>query len=173
MRFPTTRVATLVVFGAAAVAIAAAQAPAPSPAVPFTVHEWGTFTSIAGEDGRAVQWLPQGGQSDLPCFVERGQFKGNLTGTVRMETPVLYFYTPRQVTVNVKVGFRQGSITEWYPHALTTTSWAGAAFDSSISWSDVIVSPALSPVFPIEPGPSHYYKARHTDATPVLMESQR
>ena len=27
----------------------------------LTVHEWGTFTSIAGEDGRAVEWLPFGG----------------------------------------------------------------------------------------------------------------
>jgi hypothetical protein len=171
MRFRLSPV--VLVFGAAAVAIAAAQAPSPpGPTPPLTVHEWGTFTSIAGEDGRAVQWLPQGGQSDLPCFVERGQFKGSLAGTVRMETPVLYFYAPRQVTVNVKVGFPQGSITEWYPHARTTASWAGAAFDSTISWSDVIVSPALSPVFPVEPGASHYYKARHTEATPLLVESQ-
>jgi len=171
MRVRFTPVVLLI--AAAAVAIAAAQAPAPPPA-PFTVHEWGTFTSIAGEDGRAVQWLPQGGQSDLPCFVERGGFniKGLLYGTVRMETPVLYFYTPRDITVNVKVGFRQGSITEWYPRALTTTSWAGAAFDSTISWSDVIVSPALSQVFPIEPGASHYYKARQTDATPLQAGSQ-
>lgn len=173
MRFRSTRIATLVVFAAAAVAIAAAQVPAPpEPAPPLTVHEWGTFTSIAGEDGRAVQWLPQGGQSDLPCFVERGEFKGSLSGTVRMETPVLYFYTPRQVTVNVKVGFPQGTISEWYPRARTTVSWAGAAFDSTISWGDVIVSPALSQVFPVEPGASHYYKARHTEATPLLVESQ-
>ena len=100
---------------------------APRPAAPLTVHEWGTFTSIAGEDGRAVQWLPQGGRSDLPCFVERGGFniKGLLWGTVRMETPVLYFYSPRDVTVNVKLGFRQGAITEWYPHAITSLAWAG------------------------------------------------
>ena len=37
----------------------------------LVAHEWGTFTSIAGEDGRAVQWLPQAGPTDLPCFVER------------------------------------------------------------------------------------------------------
>ena len=24
----------------------------------LTVHEWGTFTSIAGKDGRAAEWLP-------------------------------------------------------------------------------------------------------------------
>jgi hypothetical protein len=56
---------------------------------PVIVHEWGTFTSIAGADGTAVEWLPQAGPTDLPCFVERNRFnrKGGLSGTVRMETP--------------------------------------------------------------------------------------
>ena len=89
-----------------------------------------------------------------------------------METPVLYFYAPRDVTVNVKVGFRQGAITEWYPHALTNLAWAGRAFDSTISWSDVNVSPSQAETFPVEPGASHYYKARHTDATPLQAGSQ-
>src|SRR6266566_2374361 len=54
----------------------------------MTVHEWGTFTSIAGDDGRAVEWLPMDGPTDLPCFVDRLRFnlKGSLSGTVRMET---------------------------------------------------------------------------------------
>ena len=38
---------------------------------PLTVHEWGTLHSIAGADGNAVDWLPLGGPTDLPCFVER------------------------------------------------------------------------------------------------------
>jgi hypothetical protein len=61
----------------------------------LTVHEWGTFTSVAGEDGSAVDWDALGCKDDLPGFVNdfgyRG-FKWQLTGTVRMETPVLYFY---------------------------------------------------------------------------------
>src|SRR5271170_3598276 len=32
----------------------------------LTAHEWGTFASIAGKDGRAVQWLPLTGSTDLP-----------------------------------------------------------------------------------------------------------
>jgi hypothetical protein len=106
--------------------------------------------------------------------VERGGwgFKGTLSGTVRMETPVLYFYTPRDTTVNVKVGFRQGVMTEWYPHALTNTAWAGGAYDSTIAWNDVKVSPGQPPSFPLEPGPSHYYKARHTDASPLRAGAQ-
>src|SRR6266851_7392348 len=60
------------------------------------VHEWGTFTSVAGEDGSAVDWDTLGCKSDLPRFVNdygyRG-FKWRLQGTVRMETPVMYFYS--------------------------------------------------------------------------------
>ena len=44
----------------------------------LTVHEWGTFTSVAGPDGEAVEWLPLTGSTDLPAFVEHfrdGQFK--------------------------------------------------------------------------------------------------
>jgi len=36
----------------------------------LTVHEWGTFTAIAGKDGHAVQWTPLTGSTDLPRFVE-------------------------------------------------------------------------------------------------------
>lgn len=86
----------------------------------FTVHEWGTFTSIAGGEGQAVRWLPLTGSTDLPSFVEHfrdANFKVGLSGTVRMETPVLYFYAPRKMTLAVRVGFSKGVITEWYPHA--------------------------------------------------------
>jgi hypothetical protein len=143
---------------------------------PLTVHEWGTFTSIAGENGQAVQWLPQGGRSDLPCFVERSRFgpKGALWGTVRMETPVLYFYAPHDVAVNVKVGFKQGLITEWYPHALVGVNNAQRPdYEGTIFWPNVKVSPALAPEFPVEPGRSHYYLARATDASPVQYGHQK
>jgi ABC-type amino acid transport substrate-binding protein len=80
MPFRSTAVAILVVIAAAATAVRVGSQPAS--AAPFTVHEWGTFTSIAGADGQAERWLPQGGVSDLPCFVERSLFniKGNLAG---------------------------------------------------------------------------------------------
>ena len=35
----------------------------------LTVHEWGTFTSVAGEDGSAVDWDALGCKDDLPGFV--------------------------------------------------------------------------------------------------------
>src|SRR5712672_2381589 len=86
----------------------------------LTAHEWGTFTSIAGGDGKAVEWSPLTGSTDLPGFVEqfqKGGYKLGLRGTVRMETPVLYFYAPNQETVSVKINFSKGVITEWYPRA--------------------------------------------------------
>jgi hypothetical protein len=48
-----------------------AQTPSSDPAL--TAHEWGTFTSIAGKDGRAATWLPLTGSTDLPAFVEHFQ----------------------------------------------------------------------------------------------------
>ena len=82
----------------------------------LVVHEWGTFTSVAAEDGTAVDWVPQQGPRDLPCFVDRVQdnIKGWLPARVRMETPVLYFYSPEEKVVDVRVRFPQGIITEWY-----------------------------------------------------------
>ena len=84
------------------------------------VHEWGTFTSVAGEDGSAIDWDALGGKDDLPGFVNNFGycgFKWRLTGTVRMETPVMYFYSSRELDARVKVAFPQGLITEWYPQA--------------------------------------------------------
>src|SRR5215218_6613444 len=84
----------------------------------LVVHEWGTFTSIADETGAAVSWQPLQAANDLPCFVERFRRyrgKGFIRGTVRLETPVLYFYAPRETTVDVSVRFPGGLITEWYP----------------------------------------------------------
>ena len=143
----------------------------------LTVHEWGTFTSIAGADGTAVEWLPQAGPSDLPCFVARNRFnvKGGLSGTVRMETPVLYFYAPRETTVNVTVRFRQGVITEWFPPAAVTPGNSPVPFgsESAIAWRHVKVSPGAVEDFPVERGASHYYAARRTAAAPLQSGSER
>lgn len=35
--------------------------------------------------------------------------------TIRMETPVLYFYSPKAMKLDVSINFPQGSIGEWYP----------------------------------------------------------
>ena len=105
-------------------------------ATELTAHEWGTFTSVAGPDGQAVAWLPLRASTDLPAFVEHFRdenFKCGLSETVRMETPVLYFYSPRETTVSVNVSFANGIITEWYPHASAVER---TDTDGSIRWKD-------------------------------------
>ena len=146
----------------------------------LVVHEWGTFTSIAGEKGVSVEWRPLAGRSDLPTFVytsgdaESGKglrsgrpcTKCNLEALIRMETPVLYFYTDRETRVSVRVDFPTGQITEWYPYArLVRTSKS----DGSIEWGAFTVVPGAEPRLPVEQGESHYYPARETDASPLKV----
>jgi len=152
----------------------------------LTVHEWGTFTSIAGKDGQAAEWSPltgsTTGSTDLPGFVEHfrtPEFKLGLRGTVRMETPVLYFYDSREESVAVEVSFVKGLITEWYPRASRVGPSANPAdwslfqgqWDGSIAWDAVTISPSLRAEFPRQPGDSHYYAARMTSATPLRVKT--
>ena len=155
--------------------IAAESSPQQSPLI---VHEWGTFTSVAGQDGRAVEWLPLDGPSDLPCFVLRfgfSNFKTSTPALVRMETPVLYFYGAAGTAVDVKVRFNQGVVTEWFPPAAVTPASSDVKlaslykpeFSSSISWSHVTLSDRKGESFPTHDDGSHYYVARRPNAMPL------
>src|SRR6266567_2282552 len=108
--------ALILAISAAMVLMAAEISPRPEG---LTIHEWGTFTSVAGQDGSAIEWDTLGCKDDLPGFVKdfgyRG-FKFRLQGTVRMETPVMYFYSARELDASVRVEFPQGLVTESYPH---------------------------------------------------------
>jgi hypothetical protein len=129
------------------------------------VHEWGTFTSVAGEDGAAMAWQTLSGPSDLPCFVHHlDQRNSKLAdfGTVRMETPVLYFYPLKPLTISAHVEFPSGRITEWYPQAALAPMGSRS---SSIDWQNVQLGAAAT--FPTLNQPSHYYAARETDASPL------
>jgi len=147
------------------------------------VHEWGTFTAIAGNDGKAMQWETLRGATDLPAFVDHSgnaNFKSGLRGTIRMETPVLYFYCLRDVRVSVNVKFSQGVITEWYPYtahiqpskAPSDTDLRHLRSSGSITWDEVTVSPALSGDFPREAQPNRYYAARETSSTPLSVATK-
>lgn len=156
-------------------------------ALDLTVHEWGTFTAIAGKDGRALEWLPLGqprfpASTDLPNFVEHisdVNFKLGLRGTIRMETPVLYFYSPRDVAVSARVAFAKGLITEWYPRAdrvepggvVPNTSLSQLSADGSITWNHVAVSPNLASEFPSEVQSNRYYAARETASSPLRVQT--
>ena len=182
------------------------SAPTPTKSGELTVHEWGTFTTVAGVDGRAVDWLPLGGPSDLPCFVEHFNNDPNvktlssgakiapngstanvayeaarrqMAARVRMETPVLYFYSDRDTTVRVRVLFHHGLLTEWFPPAVVAQQAVAATTlhdpneASVIEWPRVRVTPTASPAFPVERGESRYYAARSTDAAPLSVGGGR
>ena len=127
----------------------------------FVLHEWGTFTSIAGKNGVAIDWRPLNGPSDLPKFVYSdtgdsgyratygGSGKGDIA-RVRMETPVIYFYAKKAMEVNVKVRFPGGRVTEWYPQASVVNSRFGkslgggtdqGAIPSGVNWGTIKLVP--------------------------------
>jgi hypothetical protein len=180
MRFCRPR---LVVLGLLAFCLAGWLIADEQPASPdLTVHEWGTFTAIAGSDGQAVEWMPFTGPSDLPGFVEHlsdRNLKPGLRGTIRMETPVVYFYSPRDVTVSVKVAFSKGVITEWYPRAtrvqpsgtLHNADLSQLQTDGSITWNGMAVSPNLNGEFKRELPLNRYYAARETSSAPLRVKT--
>jgi hypothetical protein len=174
-----------------AVLVIAADRPSSDPA-DFTVHEWGTFTSVAGQDGAAVDWDALGCTNDLPAFVHefgyRG-FKWRLTGTVRMETPVIYFYTAREMEAQVRVAFPMGLITEWYPRAeyevwqsrdgraplrrlptnLNGIDTSLTSLTGALEWNGIKLHPSSAQALPVERAPSRYYAARETDAAQLTV----
>ncbi len=137
----------------------------------LVVHEWGTFTSIAGKNGVSLEWRPLNGASDLPKFVHskqgpndglrHGNGKGELIAAVRMETPVIYFYANREMDISTKVDFPKGKITEWYPQA--------RAVDTGINWGKMKVQPGAAFNLSADYSDNHYFAARETDAAPLQI----
>ena len=161
----------------------------------FVAHEWGTFTSVQGADGVQIEWNPII-KTDLPKFVYsrafvpssgRGAsatvaFKDSMPTFVRMETPVIYFYSPHEVTADVRVEMPQGRITEWYPRATrlgpyaTTNKADGQAARSFIEWTGVKIlmrntTETSADKLIREKNGSHYYEARETDANFVRVSA--
>jgi hypothetical protein len=163
----------------------------------LVVHEWGTFTSFQGSDGNLLEWKPLE-TSQLPKFVYDwthpglGRLsadmavrfgKGLVPGSLqRMETPVIYFYSDKEQSVDVSVDFPDGSITEWFPQAgqigpsiLLSNRPAymptnAAAPVSMIHWPSVRVMPAetsrrANSALRNDNSGSHYFTARETDAS--------
>jgi len=99
--------------------------PASSQSADFTLHEWGTFTSVSGSDGVLLPGL-EVEEEELPYFVHAHEaMGGNAVGkgwlrplhnvTIKMETPVVYFYAEDGFKAHVDVRFRGGSISQWFP----------------------------------------------------------
>jgi len=116
----------------------------------WSVHEWGTFTSLQDESGNAIGGINTDDEP-VPSFVHRpddfavlsptdvprGFFKGapscHPDVTMRLETPVLYFHLPNTLngiqTASVRVKFRGGWLSEFYPVAeFTVPGFADGRF---------------------------------------------
>jgi hypothetical protein len=107
----------------------------------LVVHEWGTFTSLQDEQGRELSGINTDDEP-VPDFVhnlnrfllsrpvlsslhwqyrQKGAPRVHPLVTMRLETPVIYFYPQEALLepmpVDVSVRFRGGWLTEFYPHA--------------------------------------------------------
>ena len=88
------------------------------------VHEWGTFTEAQGSDGRVLLGLTHD-PFDLPPFVyDLGERLGITGRAPKMETPVLYFYSPTEWRLRVRADFPRGWMTQWYPAASRANAMA-------------------------------------------------
>lgn len=162
---------------------------------PFVVHEWGTFTTVQAADGEQLWWTPPA-SVDLPDFVYRSQMSGTFSSKpvyhpkdqaalARMETPVIYFYSQRERVADVRVLFRGGILTEWYPQGTTVESQAtpntmAAAHTRQflIEWNGVKILPRGTSAMTVDKlirskarGGDHYYIARDTDANFLRVSS--
>jgi hypothetical protein len=128
MRITTRSIAIAIVLGLPILALAGER-----PADKLVVHEWGTFTALQDETGRAIGGINVNDEP-LPVFVHRigpgvvnddNGGKGLSVGlpdvTMRLETPVIYFYPPasgdKVSTVDVSATFNGGLLTEFYPNS--------------------------------------------------------
>jgi hypothetical protein len=134
---------TLIAVGAL---ISATQAVISAPPGTLVVHEWGTFTSLQGSDGEIVQGMHHEDEP-LPNFVH-GRDPKHESGlehccapkctelcpgksgfpfpvTQKMETPVMYFYSPETQKVSVHVSFPMGVISQFYPNPISVQPLVG------------------------------------------------
>jgi hypothetical protein len=90
----------------------------------------------------------------LPAFVYDRLKAGPLLGTdpsvtIKMETPVTYFYSDKALNVTASVGFPSGVLTQWYPGV--SSFLPGIAAPGAVTATAVPASfadPALDPAFP-------------------------
>jgi hypothetical protein len=142
MQFPRTTRRTFLAAGAAGLAaLAAGSAHAGRRGDRFLAHEWGTFTTLQDEQGKELHGIniddepvPEFVHNLSPFLLSKPllssrhwEYKQKAAPrhhpfvTMRLETPVIYFYPPQGIleamTVDVYVQFKGGWLTEFYPQA--------------------------------------------------------
>lgn len=121
---------------AAAIILFSLVTPGLDAAPELVVHEWGTFTALQDESGKAIGGI-NSDDEPVPDFVYNlapkllfppeeppANSKGGIRRchsqvTMRLETPVVYFYPNEEFSypVTVAVSFRGGWLTQYYPKA--------------------------------------------------------
>lgn len=143
----------------AARSVMAAPTPAAAP-TGLEVHEWGTFTTLNSSAGNPLSGLYVDA-TRLPDFVHGLPYFNHdpLKGwasldrlrnvTVKMETPVLYFHSQKEMAVDVKVDFPGGTISQWYPAcyesetnpAAPYVDFAAAPYPGHAAWKATVLAP--------------------------------
>jgi hypothetical protein len=124
----------------------------------LVVHEWGTFTSFQDAQGQTIAGinvddepvpafvhrlkdLPVFTTTSLPALWSQGAPRCHSDVTLRLETPVIYFYPKAEMhgdTVDVRATFKGGWITEFYPRGDIEAADFPASLNSesrgSIKW---------------------------------------
>lgn len=171
---------------AAVLAVAPGASP-PEPENDLVVHEWGTFLSMSGSDGAALDGMYHE-EHALPGFVHARSRDQLRIPRVRIkgETPVIYFYTrhPRQVDVSVR--FPRGVWTQWFPQAqrvdptLASVASAWEPRNGRIDWKVALVPPRTdgpAPALPATSAGALWNFARDVDAcfvrTPDVANPKR
>jgi hypothetical protein len=111
------------------------------------VHEWGTFTCLQEENGESVSGI-NSDEAPLPAFTHttapgdiprlQGKRRTDLLRpdiTMRLETPVIYFHPPKgmkqPITLDVRVIFKGGWLTEYFPDAEADEPYQGMPLTAS------------------------------------------
>lgn len=133
-----------------------------TPAQPLVVHEWGTFTSLQDETGRTLggintddepvpafchdlDWQLIAHPGELPPVLYKGVASCQSDVTMRLETPVIYFHLPSgaasPLTASIKVAFRGGWLTQFYPAAeaagFAPKDTLTEATTGTLTWNDL------------------------------------
>lgn len=152
--------------------LAAADPQQPRNNKKLVVHEWGTFTVLQDEMGRQIgginvddEPVPQFVHNLDPLMLTPAVITSNHWiyrqkrvprshpyVTVRLETPVIYFYPPENAAlpmkIDVDVTLKEGWLSEFYPYAKPYIPGLGDNFEfesitsattSSLSWKNLSV----------------------------------
>lgn len=161
----------------------------------LTVHEWGTFTTLSGSDGSQLEGLyfeeehlpkfvhHHSGFSPDPIVTDKGVYLPCDLATVKMETPVVYFYAQKETPVSLNVRFPGGTISQWYPQRTNGESAPtqeeqrlnfGKPYNGWIQWDAIVLAPTDKRGLSPEPQQeTHTWVApRATDANTVVCKDE-